>query len=169
MTNYVTVPDVELVAVGIEWPAVPEPATFSLENLVDAMVAANSDPLITSPRVKLGHENLQPGAEGLITLGDHDPYWTGEPAFGSVKSLRLDDDGRVLLGDLVEVPDWMANAIPSAWPNRSIEWCWDVTTEGGKRYSMVITAVSLLGYQQQAVKSLADVQRVVESGPDRED
>jgi hypothetical protein len=43
---------------------------------------------------------------------------------------------------------------------------WDVETEGGKRYSLVLTAVGLLGTRQHAVKDLADLQRLLEQGPD---
>jgi hypothetical protein len=118
--------------------------------------------------MKLGHSAQQPGETGLITLGDHDPFWDGEPAFGSASNLRLDQDGGRLLADLTEVPAWLVDAAPSAWPNRSIEWCWDVETEGGKRYSMVITAVGLLGVQQQAVKNLADLRRILTEPPPQE-
>lgn len=169
MSAYVTVPGVELVAVGIEWPAQPEPVTLTLEHLVDAMVAANDDPLIRPPRVKLGHSRLQPDEDGLRELGDHDPFWDGAPIFGTAQNLRLTNDGGRLVADLVEVPDWLATAIPSAWPNRSCEWIWDLRTEGDRHYSMVITAVSLLGERQHAIKSLADVRRLVEHGPDPED
>lgn len=164
--SYVTVPAIELVTVGMEWPTSSGPVTLTLEHLVDLMVAANDDPLIRAPRIKLGHSTLQPTEDGLRDLGDHDPFWDGAPAFGTARNLRLANDGARLLGDLTEVPEWMALAIPSAWPNRSCEWCWDVTTEGGKRYSAVLTAVSLLGERQHAIKDLADVQRLVLQGPD---
>lgn len=166
MTDYSTVPGVELMAVGMEWPAATGDVTVTFENLVDIMVAANDDPLIRAPRVKLGHEEAQPGVASVVTLGDFDPYWSGEPAFGTVSNLRLDNDGGVLLGDLTEVPAWLADAMPSAWPNRSCEWTFNVTTEGGKQYSAVMTAVALLGVQQQAIKNLADLQRLIESGPE---
>jgi hypothetical protein len=41
---------------------------------------------------------------------------------------------------------------------------WDVETEGGKRYTLVLTAVSLLGERQHAIKDLADVQRLITTG-----
>jgi len=163
--GYRTLTGVELMTVGMEWPTVPEPSTVTLENLVDIMVACNDDPLIRRPRVKLGHERLQITADGVRELGDYDPYWTGEPAFGTVDNLRLNDAGSRLLGDLIEVPAWLADTAPSGWPNRSCEWVWDLQTEGGKRYSAVMTAVALLGVQQQAIKDLADLQRLLFDGP----
>lgn len=166
MAGYVTVPAVELVTVGMDWHASTGDVTVTLEHLVDMMVAGNDDPHVRPPRLKLGHSRLQPATDGLRGLGDHDPTWDGDPAFGTVRNLRLDNDGAVLLGDLVEVPEWMADAIPSAWPNRSCEWVWDYTTEGGKRYSAVLTACSLLGTVQHAITDLADVERLVTQGPD---
>lgn len=157
---------VELFAVGMEWPAQPEPTTITLENLVDMMVAANDDPLIRRPRIKLGHSRWQLADDGVVHLNDdHDPFWEGEPAMGSVINLRLNDEATRLLGDLVDMPHWMAEAAPSAWPNRSPEWVWAITTEGGKSYSAVLTAISLLGVQQQAIKSLKDLEQLMVSGP----
>lgn len=162
--QYVTVPDVELVAVGMEWPTSPEPTTLTLEHLVDMMVAGNDDPLIRAPRVKLGHSRLQPGEDGLTELGDFDIAWEGAPIFGTARNLRLSPGGSRLVADLVEVPDWLADAIPSAWPSRSCEWTGPVLTEGGKSYSAVLTAVALLGERQHAIKNLADVQRLLTTG-----
>lgn len=187
MTQYGSLLGVELVSVGMEWPAHPEPITLRLEHLVDMMVAANDDPLISRPRIKLGHERWQFNETGVVELGDHDPFWQGEPAFGTATNLRLNDQGNYLLGDLVEMPWWMVEAAPSAWPNRSCEWVWnietatplqvtqpqllpadmltDFETEGGKRYSAVLTAVALLGVQRQAVKNLRDLARAMVDGP----
>lgn len=166
--DYVTIANVELVTVGMNWPASTGPLTLTLEHLVDAMVAANADPHVRRPRIKLGHSRLQPTDDGMTTLGDHDPFWDGEPAFGTADNLRLGNDGAVLIGDLIEVPDWLADAAPSAWPNRSCEMQGPVQTEGGKRYSMVITSVSLLGTVEHAIKDLADLRRLLADGPQEE-
>lgn len=157
---------VELAAVGMRWPAQPQDVDLTLTHLVDMMVAANDDPLIRKPRIKLGHARWQLDNDGVVHLeDDHDPYWDGEPSMGKVVDLRLNDEGTRLLGDLVDMPWWMAEAAPGAWPSRSPEWCWDVTTEGGKTYTAVLTAIGLLGVQQHAIKSLADLQDLMVEGP----
>ena len=166
-TEYVTVTGVELGAVGIDWPTSSGPRTITFEQLVDMMVAGNDDPLIRPARIKLGHEPWQLHPDGgCVELGDYDPYWSGEPCFGTAQNLRLDDDGGVLLADFVEVPDWLAYAMPSAWPSRSFELAHDVVTEGGHRYERVLCAVALLGVRQHAIKSLKDVQRALDGDPE---
>jgi Mu-like prophage I protein len=162
--EYRTIEGVELVTVGMEWPASTGPVTFTFEHLADAMAAANDDPHIISPRGKLGHESEVNGELNVIdpfaALGD------AAPAFGKYVNLRLDNDGAVLLGDWIEIPAWLADAAPSAFPNRSIEATFDVTTEGGKHYTMVITGVASLGAYLPAVSDLEDLEQFMVSGPD---
>jgi hypothetical protein len=161
--EYRTIEGVELVTVGMEWHAASGEETFTFENLSDAVEAANEDPHIIDPRVKLGHTSEVNGALNHIdpfeALGD------AAPAFGRVVNLRLANDGAVLLGDFVEVPAWLADAMPSAYPNRSIEARRMVETEGGKHYSMVLTAVALLGPVLPACTELEDIERVLIEGP----
>lgn len=165
-TEYVTVTGVELGAIGIEWPTALGPVSVTLEQLVEIMVAGNDDPLIRPARIKLGHEPWQLHPEGgTVHLGDFDPFWGGEPCFGTAENLRLSDAGR-LVGDFYEVPDWLAAVMPSAWPSRSFELAHDVVTEGGQRYERVLTAVALLGVRQHAIKNLADVRRVLDGDPE---
>lgn len=166
MTEYRTVPNVELVSIGMAWPASTGDIPVTLEHLVDMMVAANNDPLIRRARVKLGHERWQLIPDGVTELGDGNPFWSGEPAFGTVSNVHLNEDGGRLIGDLIEVPAWLADLAPSGYPNRSCEWVGPIETEGGKRYSAVLTACALLGVQQQAIKNLADLQRILEHGPE---
>jgi outer membrane biosynthesis protein TonB len=162
--DFKTVPNVELVTVGMKWPAMTGPVTVTFEHLAD-MLAAADDPHIQRGRVKLGHTDPRFDENDEVELGSHDPFFDGEPAFGSIDNLRLDNDGAVLVGDLVEVPEWLADAAPSAWPTRSCEWVWDVETAGGKKYSAVLTGVALGGVWTPAIKDLEDLQRAVELGP----
>lgn len=164
MTTYGTIPDVELLSVGMDWPACTGEHTVTFENIADAIRAANDDPLIQTPRVKLGHFSV---------LNDGIPMWDpfavitdAEPVFGRVVNLRATNDGATLVGDLVEVPEWLMASAVSAFPTRSAESVPDVTTQGGKRYSMVLTAVALLGAELPAVSDLDDLQRLIESGPE---
>ncbi len=161
---------VELATAGMEWPASTGPCTLTLEHLADAVRAANDDPHIQPPRIKLGHTSSVNGDHP-----DHDPFAAigdAEPAFGRFTNLRLANDGAVLLGDADYVPQWLAEMAPSAYPNRSAEGTWqvaeasfDVQTAGGKRYSFVCTAVSLLGVFIPAVADLEDLSLLITSGP----
>jgi hypothetical protein len=161
--EYRTVEGVELVQVGMDWPAVSGSETFTFENLADAVEAANEDPHIQLPRIKLGHQSEINGA--VENFNPFEALGDAEPSFGRVSNLRLENDGAVLVGDFIEVPDWLAESLPSAYPNRSIEARRLVETEGGKRYSMVLTAVALLGAALPACTSLEDLERFLLEGP----
>jgi hypothetical protein len=162
--EYRTIEGVELATVGMDWPVSAGEGTFTFENLADAVTAANDDPHIRVPRGKLGHQSDLNGELRVVSpfeaLGD------AEPAFGLYVNLRLANDDAAVVADWVEVPEWLAIAAPSAFPSRSIEAARDVETEGGKRYSMVITAVSCLGARLPAVTDLDDLQRFMVEGPD---
>jgi hypothetical protein len=161
--EYVTVTGVEIATVGMEWRASTGPFTCTFENLADAATAANDDPLIITPRLKLGHTSMINGEARIVDpfaeLGD------GAPAFGRVINLRLESAGAKLVGDFIEVPEWLGEALPSAYPGRSMECRQFVDTEGGKHYSAVISAVSLLGPIEPAIKDLADLERFLIEGP----
>lgn len=163
---------VEILSVGMDWPASTGPATFTAEHLSDIVRAANEDPHIQPPRVRLGHTSRlnagQPQFDPWAAIGD------AEPAFGRLVNLRLENDGAVLLADFDEVPDWLADGAPSLYPSRSAESTWeveqpivqhDVQTAGGKRYSAVLTAVALLGAYLPACQDLEDLRRFVAGGP----
>jgi len=163
--EYRTIEGVEIATVGMEWSASTGSVTITFEHLADAAEAANNDPHIISPRTKLGHISEINGAPTIdsnpfAALGD------AEPAFGRWVNLRLENEGAVLVGDWIEAPGWLAEAAPSAFPNRSMEAAFDVTTEGGKRYSMVVTAVALLGPIEPAIKDLEDLERFLIEGPE---
>jgi hypothetical protein len=166
-TEYLTVSDVELVSAGMAWNGVGGPYWITGEHIAD-MVAAQDDPLIRTARVKLGHFDPRFNAG----LSSHDPLnLSATPAFGSVVNLRTTQGGAMLVGDLIEVPAWLATAMPSAYPARSIEWTWDVRTEGDRLYTAVLTDLALLGVTQQAVADLGDITRenlqtLLEEGPE---
>jgi hypothetical protein len=165
--EYVTVPDVEVVSAGMNWRGLTGVYYVTGEHLSD-MVRAQDDPLIRSPRVKLGHDD--PRFNGHLT--SHDPEnLDAEPAFGTVKNLRLVEGGAKVVGDLTLVPEWLALALPSAYPTRSAEWVWDHTTAGGNHYLAVLTDVSLGGVWEPAVQDLADItpdtiKHLLEGGPE---
>lgn len=166
--EFVTVKDVELCSAGMEWPSAGGPVTLTLEHIADC-VRAGEDTLITPARLKIGHSDprfADPDDPG------HDPFYDGEPAFGSIGNLRLTNDGATATGDYLYVPRWLADGLPAFYPSRSIEGAysiqegpggklearWDVETPGGKHYSFVLTACALLGVQAPAVKDLEDLQ-----------
>ena len=166
--DFVTIPDVELCSAGMDWPSAGGLVTLTLEHIADC-VRAREDTLITPPRLKIGH--VDPRFADPDDPG-HDPFYDGEPAFGSIANMRTANDGATAVGDYINVPKWLADCLPSAYPSRSIEGAytigegpggelvarWDVETPGNKRYSFVLTACSLLGVQAPAVKDLEDLQ-----------
>jgi hypothetical protein len=161
--EYRTVVGVEIATVGMDWHASTGDFTCTFEHLADAVTAANDDPLVQTPRLKLGHESEINGEMRVVDpfaeLGD------GAPAFGRVVNLRVASGGAKLIGDFIEVPVWLADALPSAYPSRSMEARLRVTTEGNKTYSAVITALALLGPVIPAIKCLADLERFLIEGP----
>lgn len=166
--DFVTIPDVELCSAGMDWPSAGGLVTLTLEHIADC-VLAGEDTLITPGRLKIGHTDprfADPDDPG------HDPFYDGEPAFGSIANMRLGNDGATAIGDYVNMPKWLADCLPSAFPSRSIEGAysivegaggelvarWDVETPAGRKYSFVLTACSLLGVQAPAVKDIEDLQ-----------
>jgi len=150
------------------WPSAGGPVTLTLEHIADC-VRAGEDSLITPARLKIGHTDprfADPNDPG------HDPFYDGEPAYGSIANMRLTNDGATATGDYINVPKWLADCLPSAYPSRSVEGAytiaegsggeltasWDVETPGGKKYSFVLTANSLLGVCAPAVKDIEDLQ-----------
>lgn len=157
MPDYVTVSDVEVLSAGMRHRGMTGVYYVTGEHLAD-MVAAQDDPLIRAPRIKLGHTDILFGA----LAGRHDPSpdaTDGQPGFGTLVNLRVEQDGVMLVADLAEVPVWLAEAMPSAYTTRSAEWIWDWETAGGKRYSAVLTDLALGGVWRPAVEDLADITR----------
>jgi len=137
--------DVELARPGI-WKLSTGPTEFTDQMLRDAadFFAASGGQAVP---VKLGHV---------------DDRFDGEPTFGSVTNVRYteDDRGPVLLGDIVDMPQWLGAAAPKRWPNRSIEG-WQNFEYDGREYSLVLSGLAFLGVTPPGVrniKSLADLQ-----------
>jgi hypothetical protein len=163
---------VELLSAGMKWPAViGGPVTITLEHIADAIVAANDDPHIQVPRIKLGHTSAvngdHPDFDPFAAIGD------AQPAFGQFHNLASTNDGATLVGDANNILTWLAASAPATYPNRSSEATWqvaavdfDVQTPGGKRYSMVVTAVALLGVYIPAIADLEDLETLITSGPE---
>jgi hypothetical protein len=144
----VTVPNVPILEAGVEYLISTGKTTFTPEDLADAVCAANEDPSIPSPRLKLGHE---------------DPRFNGKefdatPAFGSCRNLRLNDNGMVVYADFVGVPKWLADIMPTAFPNRSVEGYWDIPSHASdKKWKFVLSACALLGVQWPGIRQLEDL------------
>jgi hypothetical protein len=138
----VTVPNVELLEVGQEWETSTGVFDFRYEDLVSC-IASQDDPALRSPVVKLGHV---------------DPRFDGQPSLGRIENLRLTNNDQTLVGDLVGVPLWLAQVLYSAYPRRSIEGNFDVTTRTGNTWPMILTGVALLGDAYPAIDTLEDIQ-----------
>lgn len=138
-----TIPGVELIRTGT-WDLSTGPWEVTPADLL-AAVAAHRAGAVRRPPVKIGHV---------------DARFDGEPSYGYVDSLRIVDNGQTLVGDLVGLPPMLADLIPVAYADRSIEGVQGFVDASGQAYSFVVTAVALLGAEQPGVtslRSLADV------------
>jgi len=138
-----TIPGVELIRCGV-WDLSTGPWTVTPVDLV-AAVAAHRAGAVRRPPVKIGHI---------------DARFDGEPSYGYVDNLRIVDNGQTLVGDLVGLPPMLADLIPVAYADRSIEGVQDFVDASGQAYSFALTGVALLGAAQPGVstlRSLADV------------
>jgi hypothetical protein len=106
------------------------------------------------------------GAQRIpLGFGHLDNRFDGDPAWGWLTNVRYaeDETGPVLLGDLVELDDWVAAAAPARWPHRSIEGVTGITF-AGREYSLVLTRLALLGATppgMPVLKSLSDLRQLV--------
>jgi hypothetical protein len=141
-----TVPAVEIARVGTwhtstgDWDCTP--------SQIEDAVRAQHDPSFAPPIVKLGHTDPRFNGDG-------------EPALGTIRNLRASEDGQALIGDLTDVPEWLAEVMAGAYPRRSVEAELAVITPDGQAYAMVTTGLALLGVTAPAVGSLADVPRLL--------
>ncbi len=143
MVNLVTVPGIELMRVGKwnlstgEWECT--------EREIAAAIDAHEKGLLRKPVIRLGH---------------NDPRFSGDPAVGWIDNLRASADGQALIGDMVGVPEWLAEILPSAYPSRSIEGLYDYTAPDGSEHEFVLTGLALLGATRPGVESLQSLQDV---------
>ena len=145
LANLVDVEDVEVVQTGIEYSLASGPRTFTVEDLQDA-VAAQDDPAVKTPRIKLGH---------VASLGIMED---GQPSIGTVTDMKLEQGDHLITGTLKQVPEWLAEVLPSAYPARSIEAAVEATTVTGNSWRMIITDLALLGVLWPGVTTLEDIQ-----------
>lgn len=138
----VTIPNVEIMEVGEDWPLASGPQTFTEDDLLQVIEAISSDAAVRAPRLKIGHD-------GVLS--------SGEPAFGKFINIRLINNNQTMVGDLTGVPEWLAKIMPTAYPNRSVEGMLDVTTATGKKWPLVLTAVALLGVTAPGISTLEDL------------
>lgn len=143
--------DVAIMKAGVEYELSTGKTTFTPEDLAD-VVASQDDPAVSAPRLKIGHV---------------DPRFDGEPALGKATNLRLVDAGTTVKGDYIGVPKWLAGIMASAYPNCSIEGNWNVETNTGNKWRLVVTAVSLLGIHWPGISTLEDLPVIFsEEGPE---
>jgi hypothetical protein len=143
LPQLVTVPDVEICAAGT-WNLSTGQVTLTAEDFANA-VQASQCPAVGSPVVKLGHI---------------DPRFDGEPAVGRVVNMRQTGDGAKLTADLAGMPAWLAVALPSAYPQRSIEGMYGYQCQIGHKHPFVITGLALLGVEKPGVGVLSSLKDV---------
>ncbi len=142
----VDIPNVEILAVG-KWQG-SVTRTYKLEtlqNLVKSFKAllANAE-LNYEPPLKLGHDDDQ----AIIQE-------SGLPSIGWVKALKVKGDK--LVADFAKVPKKLADIIKAGgYKKVSSELYFDYAI-GGKTWPAVLKAVSLLGADVPAVKTIADI------------
>jgi len=121
------------------------PVTVTREHLLDCAAAASDDPGVPSPRLKLTQKDDTHGTP--IT----------EPSFGTVTNIRFDESDQTLYGDFEGIPAWLAEILPVAYPNRSVEIYWGVQTTTGGQWKAIIGAVQLLGVEWPGCMTLEDL------------
>jgi hypothetical protein len=137
------IPNVELMHTGT-WLASTGEFTCTTDDLL-AAVAALDCPAVRRAGVKIGHT---------------DPRFDGEPNVGYIDNLAVAENGRTLVGDYAGMPGWLADVLPSAWPDRSVEASYDFRCQMGHVHPFVLTAVALLGVARPGVGTLESLQDV---------
>lgn len=137
-----TITGVELIRTGT-WGAKTGDWTVTTEDLA-AAVDAHRAGIMRKPVISLGHDG---------------PMRDAAPALGYVDNLRLADGGRTLIGDFVNMPKAVADLLPHAYPDRSIEARTNYEA-GGRVWPLVLTGLALLGATAPGVSTLRSLQDV---------
>jgi hypothetical protein len=168
--NLVTIPNVQLIAVGA-WkamgssPGKSDEVVFT-ENDLKAIMASQDAPDVKEPRMILGHTGPTVGP-GLGVDG----FYGEQPCIGKFTNLSLTADGQEIMADLVGVPKWLGDILPTAYPNRSVEVYWDIPSgiAGAKNHECLMPRVALCGLNLPAVATLDDLKVLFsEEGPEME-
>jgi hypothetical protein len=163
--SLVTMKSVPLMCVGMEFPASTGPVTFDFGD-IDSAVRAGADPTIPRPRVKLGHtdprynDTICPHCKEMIPWSEYanDQYvFDAMPNFGFLEAQNAQNDGAWLYADLVDVPEWLAEVMPVAYPSRSIEGWFGYSGINEKEYKFLVTDLALLGVVFPGCMNLADL------------
>lgn len=161
----------------------PIPVAAS-KNLLDIEIARPGKWRLASGELEVTARDLDDAARfanregarpGYLKIGHTDTRFMasdGEPALGWLHNIRVeeDDEGHVLKGDLYDVPDWLAEAIPRHWPDRSMEG-YAGYEHDGEKYGLVVDGLALLGVTppgMSSIRSLRDLPTalgVAASGP----
>lgn len=132
--------NVEIARIG-QWQLASGPLDVTEQMLIDAAAFAQ-------------REGARPG---YLKIGHTDPRFTGdgEPSLGWLQNLHVEGAGAdaALVGDIVDMPDWLAEAAPKHWPDRSMEG-WTGYEHGGRTYAMVVDGLALLGVTPPGMSSL---------------
>lgn len=145
VTNVRGVPIMEA---GVEYRLSTGPTTFTPEDLADVVAAINEDFSLPKPRHGIGH---------IDPRFNDEKFWDGEPTWGSITNASLSDNGTVVYADIEGVPTWLGKLLPFAYPSRSIEGFWNITSDAGRTYRFVLSACKTLGIQWPGINKLEDL------------
>jgi hypothetical protein len=122
-----------------------EPGDFA------AAIAATTCPAVDRPYLRLGHSDPR------FPLVAEPPTGDGEPAIGWIDNLRVADGGNTLVGDWVEIPDWLNSVAASAYPRRSVEGAYNRRCALGHTHPFVLDGLALLGVTRPGVGTLKPI------------
>ena len=137
---------VELFSIG-KWNG----RVFTKEDLKGVVDAYDYFSNIIDIPLKLGHN-------------DEQPLTDGQPAIKWLESVRLSDNGEVIIGDFVDMPDIVYDAINKRlYDNISVEMDVNVV-HMSKKFPYALTAVALLGADLPAVNTLSSLKEYIGKG-----